>query len=46
MFDLDSTVTVTHSCEDKNTIYITFPDNLRLVVRNGEYVGWYICGEV
>lgn len=34
---------VTTSCEDENTMYFTFPDGLRLIIRNGEYVGWYVC---
>jgi hypothetical protein len=34
---------VTTSCEDPNTEYITFPDGLRLIIRGGEYVGWYVC---
>lgn len=33
------------SCEDKNTLYVTFPDGLRLIFRSGEYVGWYVSGE-
>ena len=36
---------ITTSCEDKNTTYITFPDSLRLIIRNGEYDGWYVCEE-
>ncbi len=31
------------SCEDSNTEYITFPDGLRLIFRDGEYAGWYVC---
>lgn len=31
------------SCEDKRKVYITFSDGLRLVLENGEYVGWYFC---
>ena len=31
---------------DERKIYITFPDGLRLVIEDGEYVGWYYCGEV
>ncbi len=34
---------VTTSCEDPNTEYITFPDGLRLIIRGGEYAGWYVC---
>jgi hypothetical protein len=33
------------SCEDENTLYFTFPDGLRLIIRNGEYDGWYVCKE-
>ena len=28
------------SCEDPSTVYLEFPD-IRLIVRDGEYVGWY-----
>ena len=31
-----------YSCEDPNTIYIELPDGLRLIFREGEYVGHYI----
>ena len=31
------------SCEDTNTLYFEFPDNLRLIYRDGEYVGWYVA---
>lgn len=30
------------SCEDPDTVYIDFPD-IRLIFRNGEYVGWYVA---
>ena len=30
------------SCEDPDTVYIDFPD-IRLIYRNGEYVGWYVA---
>ena len=33
------------SCEDENTLYMTFQDGLRLIFDHGEYVGWYLCGE-
>ena len=36
---------VTTSCEDPNTEYITFPDGLRLIIREGVYAGWYVCRE-
>jgi hypothetical protein len=29
------------SCEDPNTAYLALPD-IRLIFREGEYVGWYI----
>jgi hypothetical protein len=32
------------SCEDPSTEYITFLDGLRLIFRNREYCGWYVCG--
>ena len=35
---------ITRSCEDENTVYITFPDGLRVIVHEGKYVGWYVCG--
>ena len=31
------------SCEDVNTKYLEFPDGLRLIFREGKYVGWYVC---
>lgn len=34
---------VASSCEDPNTEYITFPDGLRLIIREGKYAGWYVC---
>lgn len=34
---------VTTSCEDENTMYFTFPDGLRLIIREGKYAGWYVC---
>lgn len=37
-------IEVTTSCEDKNTEYITIPDGLRLIFRDGVYAGWYVCG--
>lgn len=39
-----ASVEATTSCEDPNTEYITFPDGLRLIIRGGEYAGWYVCG--
>ena len=36
---------ITTSCEDPDTQYVDFPDGLRLIYRNGEYVGWYLPGE-
>jgi len=38
-------MSVSQSCEDKNTTYVTFPDGLRLIIREGKYVGWYVCKE-
>lgn len=29
------------SCEDPSTVYEEYPD-IRLIFRDGEYVGWYI----
>ena len=34
------------SCEDVNTKYLAFPDGLRLIFREGKYVGWYVCNAV
>lgn len=34
----------TTSCEDSNTKYLTFKDGLRLIFREGKYVGWYLVG--
>ena len=28
------------NCEDSSTVYLAFPD-IRLIFRNGQYVGWY-----
>lgn len=33
------------SCEDASTKYMEFPDGLRLIFREGKYVGWYVSGE-
>lgn len=38
-------MSIKQSCEDKNTTYITFPDGLRLILRDGKYDGWYLCKE-
>ena len=32
------------SCEDENTKYIEFPDGLRLIFHEENYVGWYVAG--
>ena len=31
------------SCEDPSTVYLDFPD-IRLIFRDGKYVGWYATG--
>lgn len=31
------------SVEDPNTQYVELPDGLRLIFREGEYVGWYVA---
>ena len=41
---LAATPKITVSCEDPNTVYATFPDGVRLIFRDGEYAGWYVCG--
>ena len=28
-------------CEDESKTYAEFPDGLRLIFRDGKYVGWY-----
>ena len=32
------------SCEDESVQYLEFPDGIRLISQDGEYVGWYKCG--
>ena len=44
MFDL-SNVVVMDSCEDRETVYVDFPDGLRLIFRESKYAGWYLPGE-
>ena len=36
---------VIESCEDDMKSYIETSDGLRLIFRDGEYVGWYVSGE-
>ena len=31
------------SCEDPNTVYVEFPDGLRLIIRGGKYEGHYVA---
>ena len=33
---------VIKSAEDRHTQYWEFPDGLRLIFRDGKYVGWYL----
>ena len=33
------------SCEDPSVKYLEMPDGLRLILRDGQYVGWYLPGE-
>lgn len=40
-----SSLKVETSCEDENTVYVTYPDGLRLIFRYGKYAGWYVYGE-
>lgn len=42
--NIRASITVTPSCENNETRYIDFHDGLRLVVREGEYAGWYLPG--
>lgn len=32
--------------DDECTVYLETPDGLRLIIREGKYVGWYLPGEV
>ena len=34
--------TIITSCEDSTTQYVDCPDGLRLIYREGTYVGWYL----
>lgn len=36
---------VIESCEDDMKSYIETSDGLRLIFREGKYVGWYVCGD-
>lgn len=36
---------VVPSQEDPTTVYYELPDGLRLIFREGKYVGWYLAGE-
>ena len=42
---LSGSVIKIRSCEDENTKYVDFLDGLRLIFREGKYVGWYVSGE-
>lgn len=37
-------IRVSTSCEDPAITYLTFPDGLRLIIRENRYVGWYVTG--
>ncbi|MBR4308574.1 MAG: DUF551 domain-containing protein [Oscillospiraceae bacterium] len=41
--DTNSMFKVFASCEDSSVNYVEFPDGLRLIFREGKYVGWYVC---
>ena len=49
MNELEKTQTVfcdwTVSCEDPTVKYVDLPGGLRLIFREGKYVGWYVCGD-
>ena len=34
---------ITQSCEDSSKTYITFPGGYRIVLKDGQYEGWYWC---
>lgn len=34
------------SCEGEKVFYMELPDGLRLIIREGKYVGWYVCNAV
>jgi len=34
---------VIQSCEDPNTTYIEYPDGLRTIFHEKQYVGWYVA---
>lgn len=40
--NVDAEAEVITSCEDQNTLYLEFTDGLRLIFRDGKYVGHYI----
>ena len=45
-FDIDlSALSLIESPEDKTMTYLDFGDNIRLIFRDGQYDGWYECGE-
>ena len=39
----DVTAKAIRSCEDPNTVYVEFPDGLRLIIRDGKYDGHYVA---
>ena len=40
--NVPGTTRIITSCEDPHTQYAEFPDGLRLIYRDGKYVGWYL----
>ena len=40
---MDLPVHFVDSCEDPNTVYVEFPDGLRLIIRDGKYEGHYVA---
>lgn len=39
---MESEYRVLVSCEDEHTKYLDFPDGLRLIFRDEDYIGWYV----
>lgn len=44
-YKFDCDMKMIESCEDPSTIYMELPDGLRLIIRDGKYVGWYLPEE-
>lgn len=45
-FNIDSNrLSLIKSPEDESITYLDFGENIRLIFRDGQYDGWYECGE-